>query len=358
MSPPRDDPETINRIWTEQLTSLIEFSTAWSGVPDGAYKTTRDRLTKALAARKNLRDFEPWAEMRGGVPKSSLDGARETVLIDNKQRSAKLVKKYRLGENEQLDAVGLIKRAGGTDPEDRKKEDEHDLQFVPIVNVALAPWIACAKQHRMEFEPAIGALRAIKPRWPRVKRRIACGSRLFNTDAEKPDDRVEGLDASIFLRSRWWPEFKEQGIFEPPGLREEKDKAKREALEREWRRSVEDWCLTALGPRRDRNDPPRILDLMSEPHPYVACLVADGDGMGAAIDALGSAEDHRDFSSRAVRFRARGARRSWRARRTSARWSTPAATTCLAFLPAATALQCAEKLRNAFACRTHGSRVG
>jgi CRISPR-associated protein Cmr2 len=334
------EPEKIARIWDEQLTSLIEFSAAWSGVPDGAYKTTRDRLTKALATRKNLRDFEPSAEMRGSVPKSSLDGARETVLRDDKteQRPPHLVKKYRLGDNEQLDAVGLVKRAGGTDPEDRKKEDEHDLQFVPIVNVALAPWIVCAKQHRMEFEAAIGALRAIKPRWPRVKRRIACGSRLFNTDAEKPDDRVEGLDASIFLRSRWWPECKELEVHQPTGL-QEKDKAKHQERERAWRDCVTKWGNAKIGP---------LLSRMSEPYPYVACLVADGDGMGAAIDALESGQAHRAFSRELAKF-ARKARAIVEGEAHLGSLVYSGGDDVLAFLPVTTALACADALRQKFA---------
>jgi CRISPR-associated protein Cmr2 len=341
---PPDDPKKIDRVWTEQLTSLIEFSAAWSAIPEGAYKATRDRLTKTLAARKNLRDFEPWAEMRGSVPKSSLDGARETVLRDNAQRPPKLVKKYRLGDNEQLDAVGLVKRAGGTDPENRKKEDEHDLQFVPIVNVALAPWIVEAKRHRNEFEAAIEALRAIKPKWPRVKRRIACGSRLFNTDPGRPDDRVEGFDASIFLRSRWWPEFKELGIFEPPGLRDEKDRTKREEMERGWRGCVEKWCRRNVGPSLPGNDPPRILD----PHPYVACLAADGDGMGAAIEALASAEEHRAFSRELAKF-ARAARAIVESEKHLGSLVYSGGDDVLAFLPVSTALACADELRKRFA---------
>jgi hypothetical protein len=127
----------------------------------------------------------------------------------------------------------------------------------------------------------IAALQAIKPKWSRVKRKIPCGSELFRTDDQKAGERVDGFDASIFLRSRWWPEFKELGILEPPALRDEKDAAKRQALEQQWRRSVEESCLSALGPKRPSGAPPRILDLMAEPYPYVACLAADGDvGVG------------------------------------------------------------------------------
>src|SRR5690606_6122916 len=93
----------------------------------------RIRLEEATSARKLLRDFEPWRHGRGGVPKSSLDGARETVLLPPKQRPRDLVRRYRIADGEQLDAVGLVKRAGG-----------EPGQFVPVVNVALSAWLSHA----------------------------------------------------------------------------------------------------------------------------------------------------------------------------------------------------------------------
>src|SRR5690606_15533853 len=97
------------------------------------YADARRQVEQAVAARKNLRDFGQWVRGRGSVPKSSLDGGRETVLAPPKQRETGLVRKYRINDNEQLDAVGLVKRTGGN-PE----------QFVPVVNVALASWLELA----------------------------------------------------------------------------------------------------------------------------------------------------------------------------------------------------------------------
>jgi CRISPR-associated protein Cmr2 len=327
-------------VWDEQTDTFLEFAAAWSAVAsDGKdkdpYKAARKRLNKAIAARKNLRDFEPWQKDRKGKPKSSLDGARVSVLKDKEERPANLLRKYRLGENEQLDAVGLVKRAGG---ETEQSRASHDLQFVPIFNVALAPWMKAAKdEHEAEFKAVDTAVRVKQIDWPRVARDIPCGPELF------------GFDASIFLRSRWWPEFKELGIFAPPGLQDEKDKAKRETLEREWRRIVEDWCFGMLGPKRGGNNPPpRILDLMSEPYPYVACLAADGDGMGGAIDALGSAEEHRAFSRELAKF-AREARAIVEGEAHLGSLVYSGGDDVLAFLPVSTALQCACKLRHVFA---------
>lgn len=339
------DPK-IADVWDEQITSLIEFSAAWSVVaPDkdepNAYKATRDRLNKAIAGRKNLRDFEPWQYSRAGAPKSSLDGARETVLRDGKTetRDADLVRKYRLGEGEQLDAVGLVKRAGGNDPGDRKRKDLHDLQFVPIVNVALAPWIRCAQQNFCaQFE---GVVRAIKSgdkklsRWPRVLRNIECGSKTFE------------FDAGLFVRSRWWPEFKEIGEFEPKGFSSEQDKKKRAQLESDWRKEVIDWGDRCVGP---------VLKCMTEPHPYVACLVADGDGMGKAIDALGSAEEHRGFSRELAKF-AGAARDIVEREEHLGSLVYSGGDDVLAFLPVWTALACADELRKKFVEIMNGANL-
>jgi CRISPR-associated protein Cmr2 len=123
----------IDDVWTEQVDSFLEFAASW--LPLGEYAQTRRQLEQAIAGRKLLRDFDPWTRGRGNVPKSSLDGARESVLLPPKQRASELVRRYRIAEGEQLDAVGLVKRAGG-DPD----------QFVPVVNVALSSWLQRASQ--------------------------------------------------------------------------------------------------------------------------------------------------------------------------------------------------------------------
>src|SRR5690606_23114537 len=123
-------------VWAEQIDTFLEFVASW--LPLGEYAPTRRQLEQAIAGRKLLRDFDPWTQGRGNAPKSSLDGARESVLRRSKSdrrgdgpvRDALLASRYRITDSEQLDAVGLVKRAGG----------EPD-QFVPVVNVALTSWL-------------------------------------------------------------------------------------------------------------------------------------------------------------------------------------------------------------------------
>lgn len=325
----------IGPVWNEQIDTFLEFAAAWTEVNEQTegYKGARDRLAEAIAARKNLRDFEPWQHDRVGAPKSSLDGARVSVLKEKEERPPGLVRKYRLGENEQLDAVGLVKRAGG---ETDESGQSNDLQFVPIVNVALASWMQKAEQtHGVQFRAVEAALRKDFPGWPRVTRGIACGRGLF------------GFDASVFLRSRWWPECKELRIWEPSALHNEKNETKRQVLEAQWRKDVENWCLSVVGPKRAGSAPPLILDLMSEPYPYVACLAADGDGMGSAIDGLKTAEEHRKFSRELARF-AQEARKIVESEKCLGSLVYSGGDDVLAFLPVATALRCADALRKAF----------
>ncbi len=86
----------------KQLDDLVEFY--WAAVPydvdkgDDAYKQARSRAEALFNARKNTRTFQ---QMRGkdGLPKSSLDGFRESVLLDG-------------GNIESLSGVDLLKRYG------------------------------------------------------------------------------------------------------------------------------------------------------------------------------------------------------------------------------------------------------
>jgi CRISPR-associated protein Cmr2 len=243
------------------------------------------------------------------------------VLTEPKDRPAKLVRKWRLGEAEQLDAIGLIKRTGGDDLADRPKEDKHDLQFVPIFNVALAPWMQLARTTDAgAFKSALDA--AAEAGVSMVKRDIACGRPLCDRDA------------SIFLQSRWWPEFKEQSL-----LQECARKPDGSVDQQEWRQKIQVWGREHIGP---------LFELMAEPHPYVACLVADGDGMGAAIDALGTAEEHRAFSAELAKF-ARAAREIVECEAHVGSLVYSGGDDVLAFLPVATALACADELRKRFA---------
>lgn len=231
--------ENIDAVWNEQIESLLEFSASWLPLDD--YVETRRKLEQAVAARKLLRDFAPWTQGRGNAYKSSLDGARASVLKPT-DRDAKLIRKYRIPDGEHLDAVSMIKRAGG-EPE----------QFVPLPNIAFAAWLERASVVASEKLKRLGD---------------ACKEKEFSQvqRTDLPCARAFGFEASVLLPSRW------RSIFEDHGLNKE-DAVK--------------WGKQFVEP---------LFKKLDEPYPYVACLVADGDHMGGAIDALTSAESHKAFS--------------------------------------------------------------
>lgn len=237
--------QNIDAVWNEQTDRFLEFAASW--LPLGDYAQTRRQLEQAIAGRKLLRDFDPWAQGRGNVPKSSLDGARESVLLPPRQRASDKARRYRIADGEQLDAVGLVKRAGG----------EPD-QFVPVVNVALASWLARASQ------VASTELDALK-----TACRDAGVSRVARTDL--PCVSPFAFDGSVLLPSRWRSVFDEQGL----------------------QGDAEAWGRKHVRP---------LFRKLDEPYPYVACLVADGDRMGRTIDSLSSADAHRAFSSSLASF--------------------------------------------------------
>ncbi len=215
----------------EQIEKALDVNAAW--VPcddDGAYAAAREQVEALLAGRRTLNDFAPWRRQRGDVHKSSLDGARETVLP--RTRGHALFARYRIGAREELDAIGLLKRTYG-----------EPGQFVPVPTIALAAWIAQAAQAddgRKDLE---------------ALRKACSDRRLPGIRSDKEWVKRFPFDAQIFLPGRLPAYLDENGIADDGALRGRVD--------------------TIL-----RN--PRL----PQPYPYVACLVADGDRMGDAIRLL------------------------------------------------------------------------
>ena len=122
-------------VWDLQINDILELYGAWVPLSDGSngYKKARSRLEQLLGARKSTRDFQPAStDFRSppgfGLPKSSLDAARETVL--KKKLPTAFRRKLGLAPGEQVDCPGLVKRIGG-DPE----------QFPPVTRIALEAWL-------------------------------------------------------------------------------------------------------------------------------------------------------------------------------------------------------------------------
>lgn len=281
----------VKERWDKQVKDVIEFYAAWTeiGTGEGAYKVARQKVARLLAARKNLRDFLPH-EGEFGVPKSSLDGLRESVFRVFRDGKVPPIAGLRLKEGEALDSVGLIKRIAG------------DERFPSVSRVAVDPWVRGAKEETLrELTPHCEAL---------VK--AGAISRVRGGEAFP----YEGTAVLLSRHAAMLTECED-------GDKEEAKAACKAIAE----------ILSRL----------RLKDRPQEP--YFALLVADGDRMGAAISEIDGIEGHQKFSSTLSKF-------AGVAREIVQEHSGVCVYTggddVLAFLPLDTCLSCARDLHDAF----------
>lgn len=300
-------------MWKEQVCDVIEFYSAWVPFRDDHpeyYRKDRERLMRLLDGRKAIRNFDQPKRKYPGIPKSSLDGARESILEKSKDIPKELVLKMRLQAGEQLCAVGLTKRLGR-----RKEKDNEDLSsmkleaFPSIVRVSLDPWIRGVNQS----EGARALLEDIKRK---------CDE---NIRAEgKKDGKENGY---IAQGTGWLPNgerryncfpFDGQLLYLPRIAR--MMKAKERSIDtnekngerwKGWESQLSD---------SDRNDLKEIKGFverlqkscekknkekcfgLGEPGRYFAILVADGDRMGKVISAREDMQQHRNLSKKLSEF--------------------------------------------------------
>ena len=226
--------------WNAQIDDILECYAAWVAC-EGDYSEASRRLGATLAARKATRDFGPSRlPASEGLPKSSLDGAFETVLPKGlKDHNAR--RRLGLSENEQLDALGVMKRLAG-DVE----------QFTAYSRIAADPWIESLgqeqqRQLREAYEPLVGSQLAT-----RVKGNDGIYSAL-------------PYDAQLLYSFR----------MERALATDESERGSLGAL-RECMRSI-----TASA---------------GQPVPYAAILKADGDRMGQFLAKASSAKQSRSIS--------------------------------------------------------------
>lgn len=124
-------------LWQMQRDDYVEVYAGWAQITEDGYPNAVKLANQALAARKATRDFSPSARLAGelpyfGLPKSSLDGARESVIASETGQSLplRIRRRLRLSENEQLDCAGITKRLGG-----------NSEQFTPFSRIAAHPWL-------------------------------------------------------------------------------------------------------------------------------------------------------------------------------------------------------------------------
>lgn len=280
-------------VWESQIGDILESYAAWVSLDacDGSYGEASSRLGRALAARKATRDFTacPPLPAASGLPKSSLDGALETVL-----RKADRPAHLQLSPGEQLDALGVIKRlAGDAD------------QFTAYSRIAADPWIEALPQD--------------------AKRRIEDAYEPLVEQGETTRTKGnKGIYCSIPYDGQLLYPFRMDNALRWAGSSE----ALRGSLKRLR------GCIRSI-PRK-----------FGDPVPYAAILKGDGDRMGAFLSAARDVCAAREIS-RALDTFASGVPCIVRKHRGHAVYA--GGDDVLAIVPLASAVACAASLKEGFA---------
>jgi CRISPR-associated protein Cmr2 len=241
-------------IWNSQLDDVIEFYSAWVDFPENSdYASRRQRVMYLLGGRKNCRDFFQRTG-RYGVEKSSLDGSRESVLRKRPSGSASL----KLGEGEQLDLPGLVKRIS-----------EGKKHFPSVTRIACDSWIRKASSEtREEFNALVKLCEELAGK--NIIVRLKGNS--FHEEAD-----LFPYEGSCIYPGRY------RSIFQEAGSSLEEIEYYTKKLE------------TITG---------RINKRIGHPGTNCAVIAADGDKMGKAISSIKDMEEHQAFSVALSRFAA------------------------------------------------------
>ena len=232
-----------------QIQDLLEGYYAYLPL-GGDYPRAREKLMALLAARKNTRDFAP---VTWGSPayKSSLDGARESVLRLPQEGADRLRVQLGLRPGEYLSGPDLLKRWWQT---------PHG--FLSTTHVAALPFWEGVKRRGQE-EALRKALEDLA-QWVGEEARARADHPVLR------DTPFAQWDVRLLYESRL-EEF--PALAENPGLL---DKA-RDRLRRLWNELAQG-------------------GVKAPPGAYYALLHADGDRMGETLDRLRTPEEHRRFS--------------------------------------------------------------
>lgn len=311
-------------VWNSQVRDVVEAYAAWVPMDDGdSYATARQRLMRLLGGRTNCRNFAAAGQPEPGsfskppsVPKSSLDGARETVLLRGDmplKRGVESSPVLRLAEGEELDVPGVVKRvAGGR------------ATYPSVSRIAADPWLRGVMAAAAQSEKLRDELTRLIDNC-----RTLIGSPVFSP-----------VDLGRFAQYSSFP-FDGTAVFRE--RHPEQAKELRAMVSESSRRS--EW-LNALDRLGESLQQLKRLGNLDEPDPYLAVLVADGDNMGTTLGLLRSAEAHRQFSKRLAEF-AGQANQIVAGHQGALVYS--GGDDVLALVPVDQAIACAEKLRTAFA---------
>lgn len=248
-----------------QVNDLIEYS--WVSAPEhgsDGYADARRQAEALLAQRKNTRLWNPvtWGK---DVPKSSIDGERESVLREDlfdDLTPEQIRKGYGVGPTERLCGVGLLKRHG------QHPENKYSHRFLSTGH--LAAWPVYKRAETFVGDPELAGL------WSRYVKILGAGGvaleeqMIFQGPGWKHTSVFGAWDGSLLFENRL-PE-----LFE-----EVADETRRKAALQDAKKALAA-VLNRIG--------------VTTPLPYYAILVADGDRMGKAIERQTGFPEHRKLS--------------------------------------------------------------
>lgn len=292
-------------IWQMQIEDYVEIQAAWAQITPLGYRTACDCAEQLLAARKATRYFLPSAtafdDERYCLPKSSLDGARETVLFEEKLNETAR-RKLGLKKSEQLDCAGIVKRLGG-DPE----------QFTPLTRIAAHTWLAALPaEAREQIAAAYKSLINLE-----LATRVRGNQECYQ---DFP------YDAQFVYRSRLEAEISAMTASLKKAFNQElsNDRKKLENLQNTLKPI---WCKHG------------------EPCAYGVLLQADGDHMGKLLDKAKNIEEHQNITRQLSAFAGNVAEIM---RKHDGHCIYAGGDDVLGFVPLNQAYDCAEALKNCF----------
>lgn len=291
-------PENILRktVWDSQVTDVLEFYGAWVQYgKEVDFQAARANLMRILSGRKSLRNFLPSSAFEG-LPKSSLDGQRDTVLVEKPRWSRFSRRLLRVKEGEQLDCVGVIKRAW----------EKTELVFPSVSRIAADSWLRGIHS----VDP--GLLAAF----------VSECEEMLKTGSMD----LGRLKSGMFKRYEIFP--LEGSALYPTRLKDLFDENDDGSLSGRLKK--------ALG---------KLTQRYKEPDPYVAVLLADGDKMGEAISKLKTADELRGLSSSLNKF-AVGTKSIVEGKQGTLVYS--GGDDVLAILPVDQCVECAQSLHESF----------
>ena len=288
-------------VWQAQISDILEGFAAWvsfAAVADDYAQASR-RVGEILGARKATRNFQACEELAvEGLPKSSLDGALETVL-PKWPATERARRKLRLSKGEQLDALGVTKRLAG-----------QSEQFTAYSRIAADSWIeqlSAVQQQRLRaaYEPLVP---------------LELATRTSGNG---------GIYSALPFDAQMLYEYRLENA-----LSQASDPSEKEALSglRE--------CI-----KRIVQEQTEAGKSVGKPVPYAAILKADGDHMGAFLSHADSVDRARQIS-RALHEFALHVPEVVRKHRGHAVYA--GGDDVLALMPLAQAVSCSEALAEAF----------